>query len=125
GLNALSLPMITFAESLTLHPDLQTIELIHLPEAHTDGDLMVFFAEENVIHMGDNYVQYGWPYVDVANGGNPFGMIEAIDKVLPYVNSETKIIPGHGKLASRDEMLKFQSMLRTVTDRIQSMFNRG
>lgn len=120
-----ALPALVFNDDMTLYQNDMEIELIYITHAHTDGDVAVYFREENVIHMGDLYVQYGWPFVDMMKGGNVLGMVESLDHILSVIDGETKIIPGHGKLATRSEMIAFNDMLRTVIARVRSAKQNG
>ena len=120
-----ALPVLVFNDDMTLYQNDMEIELIYVTHAHTDGDVAVYFREENVIHMGDLYVQYGWPFVDMMKGGNVLGMVESIDHILSVIDGDTKIIPGHGKLATRSEMIAFNDMIRTVIARVRSAKQNG
>lgn len=120
-----ALPALVFNDDMTVYQNDMQIELIYITHAHTDGDVAVYFREENVIHMGDLYVQYGWPFVDMMKGGNVLGMVESLDHILSVIDGDTKIIPGHGKLATRSEMIAFNDMLRTVIARVRSAKQNG
>ncbi len=120
-----ALPVLVFNDHMTVYQNDMQIELIYITHAHTDGDVAVYFKDENVIHMGDLYVQYGWPFVDMMRGGNVLGMVESLDHMLTVIDGDTKIIPGHGKLASRSEMIAFNDMLRTVIGRVRSAKQNG
>src|SRR5262249_22212189 len=78
----------------------------------TDGDSVIFFPKSNVVHMGDDFVTYGFPFVDVQNGGSVSGLIAGVDKVLTMVPADAKIIPGHGPLSSPADVHKFVDMLK-------------
>lgn len=123
--NSAALPALVFNDDMTVYQNDMEIDLIYITHAHTDGDVAVYFKAENVIHMGDLYVQYGWPFVDMMKGGNVLGMVESLDHILSVIDGDTKIIPGHGKLATRSEMIAFNDMLRTVIARVRSAKQNG
>ena len=108
------LPKITFFDSMRFYFNAEPIELIHTGPGHTDGDAQVYFLESNVIHTGDMFVRYVLPFIDQNNGGSLDGMIEATDKLASIINDETIIIPGHGELSNRDDLLNYRDMLVTI-----------
>lgn len=114
-----ALPFITFSDSLTLNEPKEKIKVYHVKGAHTDGDSFIEFMNANIIHTGDVFVRYGFPYIDDNNGGNIYGMIEAIDMLINYSNDSTKIIPGHGPLSYKKDLISYRNMLVTVVTRIK------
>src|SRR5438128_3679470 len=96
------LPIVTFNDRATVHLNGEDIRAIHFPAGHTDGDSVIFFTQSNVIHMGDDFVTYGYPFVDVGNGGSVSGMIAGVEKVLATAPADAKFIPGHGRLSTAD-----------------------
>ncbi|HJN68912.1 MAG: MBL fold metallo-hydrolase [Candidatus Marinimicrobia bacterium] len=119
------LPKITFKESMSFHYNGETINIFHIGQAHTDGDAIVHFVESNVLHMGDVFVRYGFPFIDEPNGGNINGMIETLDKVAELANNQTQIIPGHGQVSNRKDLLDYRKMLVTIRDRIKIQVGKG
>jgi cyclase len=109
-----ALPVITFEQGATVHFNGEDIRAIHFPHGHTDGDSVIIFKEANVIHMGDDFVTYGFPFVDVASGGSVSGMISACEKVLEMAGPTVKIIPGHGPLSTPVDLRKFLEMLKST-----------
>jgi cyclase len=107
-----ALPVITFNDRATVHLNGEDIRALHLPNGHTDGDSVIFFTQSNVVHMGDDFVTYGFPFVDVASGGSVGGMITGLERVLDMVPADVKIIPGHGPLSTPAEVRKFLDMLK-------------
>jgi glyoxylase-like metal-dependent hydrolase (beta-lactamase superfamily II) len=107
-----ALPIITFNDKTTVHVNGEDIRAIHFPHGHTDGDSVIFFTQANVVHMGDDFVTYGFPFVDVKSGGSISGMIAGDEKVLGMLQPDTKIIPGHGPLSTPAELRKFIDMLK-------------
>jgi cyclase len=108
---AAALPVITFDESASVHFNGEEIQLLHVGTGHTDGDSIIFFTEANVVHMGDQYVSAGFPYVDFGSGGDLDGYIATQQAVLAKVKPDTKIIPGHGPLATVEMLREYNAML--------------
>ena len=113
------LPKITFKESMSFHYNGETINIYHIGRAHTDGDAIVHFVESNVLHMGDVFVRYVFPFIDEPNGGNINGMIKTLDKAAELANNQTQIIPGHGQVSNKKDLLDYRKMLVTIRDRIK------
>ena len=113
------LPVVTYEDAMALHLNGEDIELMHPQNAHTDGDTIVFFKEANVVHMGDIFVTYGFPFIDHNSGGSVQGMIAAVEKVKARINSDTKIIPGHGPISTPADLNTYLQMLRDTTAIIQ------
>jgi len=107
-----ALPVITFNDRATVHVNGEDIRAIHFPHGHTDGDSVIFFPQSNVVHMGDDFVTYGFPFVDVQSGGSVSGMIAGVEKVLSLTPPDVKVIPGHGPLCAPEDMRKFVQMLK-------------
>lgn len=122
---AQALPMITFARDVTFHFNGQVIHAVHVDPAHTDGDSVIFFEGANVVHMGDTYFNGFYPFVDFSTGGEPRGMVAAVDMVLARTDDETQIIPGHGPLSNRRELVAYREMLDTICDRIAAAIAEG
>ena len=120
-----ALPLITFNDKVTFHLNGQTIHAFHVNTAHTDGDTVIHFREADVIHAGDVYFNGMYPYIDTASKGSVKGMIAAVEKVLALTGEDTQIIPGHGPLSKRAELVAYAQMLKTVRDRTQAAINQG
>lgn len=115
-----ALPIITFDHDVTVHLNGEDIRALHFPAGHTDGDAIIFFfPKNNVVHMGDDFVRYGFPFVDVASGGTVQGMADACEKVAAQLPADVKVIPGHGALSNLDDVRAFAKMLRETTAVIQ------
>ena len=125
SLNLAALPVITFDEGIQFHFKKEHIEAFHVHNAHTDGDTMIYFAEGNVLHMGDTFFNGKYPYIDLNSGGSIRGYIEASKKALLIINDDTKIIPGHGPLATKKDLEIFLNMLKDVTSEIASEIKAG
>lgn len=120
-----ALPVITFDQGLTLHFNGEAIRALHFPRGHTDGDSIVFFPVSNVVHMGDTFVTYGLPFVDVASGGSLLGMIDAVEKAMAAVPADVKVIPGHGPVSTRADVLAFVAMLHDCVRLVQQAMEQG
>jgi cyclase len=114
-----ALPVITYDAGVDIYLNGEKIEVEHMSAAHTDGDSVVFFATNKVLHMGDIFVRYGFPFIDVNGGGSVQGMIAACDKALAEFPADTKVIPGHGALASMDDLRDYDKMLKDTTAAVQ------
>src|SRR5208337_3126264 len=110
-----ALPIITFADDVTVHLNGEDIRALHFPAGHTDGDSVIFFPKNNVVHMGDDFVRYGFPFIDVASGGSVQGMIDAMEKASAMLPADVKVIPGHGEISNLDDVRAFARMLRETT----------
>ncbi len=120
-----ALPVVTFTDTLTFYYNGDSITAFHVPPAHTDGDVIVWFRHANVVHMGDTFFNGRYPLVDIASGGASSGLIGAADRVLAMANADTKIIPGHGPLGDRAALQAYRTMLVTVRDRIKRAVAAG
>ncbi|HUI53001.1 MAG TPA: MBL fold metallo-hydrolase [Terriglobales bacterium] len=114
-----ALPVITFDHDVTVHLNGEDIRALHFPAGHTDGDAVIFFPKNNVVHMGDDFVRYGFPFIDVASGGSVQGMIAAMDKVSAELPADVKVIPGHGALSNLDDVRAFVKMLKETSAAVQ------
>ena len=119
------LPKITFLESMRFYYNDNVVDVIYTGPGHTDGDAQVYFRDSNVIHTGDMFVRYGLPYIDQGNGGSTDGMIDALWTIAGLIDDDTIIIPGHGQLSTRADLLEFRMMLVTIRGRIKDGIARG
>jgi cyclase len=106
-----ALPILTFDHDVTVHLNGEDIRALHFPSGHTDGDAIIFFPKSNVVHMGDDFVRYGFPFIDLASGGSVEGMIAAMQEVVPKLPPDVKVIPGHGEIANLDDVREYTKML--------------
>ena len=118
-------PVVTFNDRMNLAWTGDLIHLVHMPAAHTDGDVIVHFRDADVIHMGDIYFNGMYPLIDVDFGGNLGGMIRAVEDVLDHSRENTLFIPGHGPLSDREGLRSYAEMLRTVHERVESLVVQG
>lgn len=118
-------PLVTYGDSLALHINGQTVEVKHYPAGHTDGDSIVYFAEANVVHMGDHFFKDRFPFIDLASGGTVDGFIDNIAAALERVGDATVIVPGHGGLANREDLQRYFGMLTETRSEVKAMKARG
>lgn len=119
------LPKISFSDKMNLTFNQQQIELIHVENAHTDGDLLVHIKEANVIHTGDVFVTYGYPFIDEPNGGSIQGVIKAIDYILSISDENTLFIPGHGSISKKSDLVNYQKMLKDIFSKVEKEVKSG
>ncbi|MDA1369391.1 MAG: MBL fold metallo-hydrolase [Proteobacteria bacterium] len=115
----LALPVVTFDDDVTLHFNGEDITLIHMPAGHTDTDSVVLFEGSNVIHMGDHFFNGGFPFVDLASGGTVQGYLSNLEKALSWIAEDTAVIPGHGPLGTKADLLNFYSVIRDTSTEIR------
>ena len=120
-----ALPVVTFNDRVTLHLNGETIRAFHTPHAHTDGDSVIYFDGANVFHMGDTFFHKMYPFIDASSGGTVDGVIEAANAVLAIADEDSVIIPGHGPIATRDDLRAYRDMLATVRDSMKAMIADG
>lgn len=122
---AAALPTVTYPERISFHWNGQDVNLEHVAAAHTDGDTIVHFTNLNAFHMGDTFFNGAYPFIDVDSNGSFDGIIAAGEAVLARSNAQTRIIPGHGALASRSDLEQYVDVLKTIRARFQSLIDQG
>jgi cyclase len=120
-----AIPVVTITHGTKFHLAGQTVEVIHVPPAHTDGDLIVRFVEADIIQTGDTFFHGFYPDIDQPHGGTIDGMIAFYDTLYKMCGPHTKIIPGHGPVANRDDVREYQAMLREVRNRVAKAVAAG
>lgn len=121
-----ALPVITYADGLKLHLNGEEVRVVHVPAAHTDGDSFIYWTKSNIIHMGDLFMfGVSFPFIDVGSGGNVRGFVVAADKALALANDQTKIIPGHGAVATKADLQNHRNMVSTVITKIDAGIKAG
>ena len=120
-----ALPVVTFTRDLIFHLNSDELVVSHAPRAHTDGDSIVRFAKSNVVHMGDTFFNKLYPFIDTSSGGTVAGVLAAVDGVLKTVGDDTKIIPGHGPLASKADLKAYRDMLAAISGNIRAQIKAG
>jgi cyclase len=120
-----ALPVVTFEDGVTLWFNGEQIDVVHVPHGHTDGDAVIFFKSANVVHMGDQFFNGTFPFIDVASGGEVAGYVKNVADVLARIPADAKIISGHGALATVADLKKFQGMLIATTDLVRAEVAKG
>ena len=120
-----AIPVITISSRMEFHLAGQSVEIIHVPPAHTDGDLIVRFVEADVIQTGDTFFHGFYPDIDQPHGGTIDGMIRLYDTLYSMCGPATKIIPGHGPVANREDVREYQAMLKEVRRRVANAIAAG
>jgi glyoxylase-like metal-dependent hydrolase (beta-lactamase superfamily II) len=121
----IALPIVTFNDRLTIHVNGEDIRAIHYPAGHTDGDVVVYFTQSNVVHMGDEFFNGGFPIIDVDNGGSARGLIAAVEKVLAAIPDDAKVIPGHGPLGDKASLRAYANMLKATSAAVEKEVRSG
>ena len=121
----IALPVLTFADDITIHLNGEEVMAIPMPPAHTDGDSLIYFTTSNVLHTGDFFRAVGYPFIDLANGGTLQGTIEALAMVIGMSGPDTIIIPGHGVLSTREDVMAFRDMILDVTEKVRPLVASG
>jgi cyclase len=120
-----ALPIITFDHDVTVHLNGEDIRALHFPHGHTDGDSVIYFPKSNVVHMGDDFVTYGFPFIDLDAGGSVQGLIADIEEILPKLPPDVKLIPGHGPVSNVDDLKNFLAMVKESVAAVQSAKQAG
>ena len=121
----MALPVVTFAEGVTFFWNGDEVRVFHVPPAHTDGDSVVQFTKADVLHMGDTFVNGSFPLIDISSGGRIDGILASADRALAAATDKTRIIPGHGPLASKADLQAYRDVVKTVRDRVAKLKAEG
>jgi cyclase len=119
-----ALPIITFDHDVTVHLNGEDIRALHFPAGHTDGDSVIYFPKSNVVHMGDDFVTYGFPFIDVDSGGSIDGMISGVENAIAQLPADVKIIPGHGQVSNLDDVRAYVKMLKETRAVVQDALGK-
>ena len=119
-----ALPIITFEHDVTVHLNGEDIRALHFPAGHTDGDSVIYFPQSNVVHMGDDFVTYGFPFIDVTSGGSIDGMIDGVEKAIAQLPPDVKVIPGHGPVSNLDDVRAYVKMLKETRDVVEKALKK-
>jgi cyclase len=122
---AVALPVLTYDQSMSIHFNGEEIRVIHFPSGHTDGDSIIFFTKSNVAHLGDHFFKERFPFVDLDSGGTVQGLMKNIADVIRQFPADVKIIPGHGSLATIDDLKTYHQMLIETTEHVQKGITAG
>jgi len=122
---AAALPVITFEDKLSVHLNGEDLRAVHVPSGHTDTDVVVFFTRSNVVHMGDEFFNGIFPFIDTEGGGSVKGLIANLTKLLEQIPADAKIIPGHGPVAGPKELRAFLAMLKDTSAIVEAGIKSG
>ncbi len=120
-----ALPVLTFSEGITIHLNDDEVTTIPVPPAHTDGDSYVYFRNADVIHAGDVFRTVAFPVIDQGNGGTLDGTIDALAILAGMAGPDTRIVPGHGEVSTREDVMEFRDMVVDVKSRVAGMVAQG
>jgi glyoxylase-like metal-dependent hydrolase (beta-lactamase superfamily II) len=125
--NPAGFPVVTYGMGppVKIHMNGEVVDFIPIRAAHTGGDTNIKFEKANVLFIGDFYRNYGYPYIDIANGGSLKGMLEGLDLTMQSADVNTVIVPGHGTLIKRDDIVPYRDMILAVADKVRAMIARG
>jgi len=118
-------PAITFSDDLGIRFNGEHIMVIHVDDAHTDTDAFIYFPETDVLHMGDCYFQGRYPFIDLSSGGSIDGMIAAANTAIFLTGPDTKIIPGHGPLSNKEELIEYRDVMQSIRDKVKAAIKAG
>jgi len=121
-----ALPVMTYDHGMSFHLNGDTIDVLHTGGGHTDGDSVVYWREANVLHTGDMMMKNaGFPFVDLSSGGNVQHLLVSLDQLIAMTNNDTVIIPGHGPLATRGDLIAWRGMIATAVARVKALKDGG
>lgn len=121
-----ALPVLTFADGVTLHLNGDTLHVIHVANAHTDGDSLVHWRKANVLHMGDTFFhKVTFPFIDISSGGSIDGLIAAANHGLQLAAANTTIVPGHGPVGTRADLVAYRDMLVDIRAKVAAGIAAG
>ncbi len=120
-----ALPVVTFDDGLALHFNGDVVEVLHYPSGHTDGDSVVFFGGENVVHMGDHFFNGNFPFVDIGSGGSVAGYAANVQAILNRIDDHTLVVPGHGPLANKADLARFHRMIESTSALVAAKLGQG
>jgi glyoxylase-like metal-dependent hydrolase (beta-lactamase superfamily II) len=120
-----ALPVLTFSDPISIHLNGEQVRTIPVPPAHTDGDSFIHFVNADVLHLGDVFRTVGYPFIDTANGGTLQGLLDAVGVAIGMAGPNTKIIPGHGTVAARADLIAYRDMILDVKTRVAALVAQG
>jgi glyoxylase-like metal-dependent hydrolase (beta-lactamase superfamily II) len=118
-------PLVTFKKEIAFHLNGEDVKVFQVEPGHTDGDAVIYFQNANVIHMGDLYFEGLYPYIGIYSGGSINGMIKVINQILPMIDENTKVVPGHGPLSNKAKLKEYVSMLTAIRDNVSRLMQEG
>lgn len=121
-----ALPLVTYAQGVKLHLNDDVLNVMFLGGGHTDGDSVVFWEKANIVHMGDLYFKIpGFPYIDIRSGGSVYNAMRSLDLVISMTDAETKVIPGHGPMSDKAELVAYRAMIGEAVKRVEALREEG
>ena len=114
ALSKKGLPIITFSDNMTIYQNGDEIKIIHLDNGHTDGDSLVYFTKNNVIHVGDDFSDKAYPFIDIRGGGSIEGLISSLKMISSIINDETKVVSGHAGISNKTKVNEYVNMATDV-----------
>ena len=125
ALSEKGLPIITFSENMILYQNDEEIKITHLDNGHTDGDSVVYFTKNNIIHVGDDFSDRSYPLMDLSSGGSIDGLISSLKKILLMINKDTKVVGGHSGISNQTKVKEYLNMLIDIHNNINNMIKEG
>ncbi|MCH7815406.1 MAG: MBL fold metallo-hydrolase [Proteobacteria bacterium] len=120
-----ALPVLTYSDAITIHLNGEEIYAFSVPPAHTDGDTFIHFKGSDVVHAGDVFRTTAFPVIDTNNGGSLEGTLAALGTLIGIAGPDTKIVPGHGAVSTREDVMEFRDMVLDVKARVAPMVEQG
>ena len=121
-----ALPVVTYDRGVTFHINGDTLDVLHTGGGHTDGDSVIYWRKANVLHTGDMMMhRSGFPFVDLSSGGNVRHLLVSIDQMIAMTDANTVVIPGHGPLATRADLIAWRAMIATAVERVEALKSAG
>ena len=122
---AAALPVLTYSDAITIHLNGEEVYAFPVPPAHTDGDTFIHFKDSDVVHTGDVFRTTAFPVIDTNNGGTLKGTLEALGRLIGIAGPNTKILPGHGVVSNREDVMGFRDMVLDVSGQVEDLMARN
>ena len=120
-----ALPVLTYSDAITIHLNGEEVYAFPVPPAHTDGDTFIHFKDSDVVHTGDVFRTTAFPVIDTNNGGTLKGTLEALGRLIGIAGPNTKILPGHGVVSNREDVMGFRDMVLDVSGQVEDLMARN
>jgi glyoxylase-like metal-dependent hydrolase (beta-lactamase superfamily II) len=125
ALSEKGLPIVTFSNNITIYQNGDEVRIVHVDNGHTDGDSIVYFTKNNIIHVGDDFSDKSYPFIDISSGGSIDGLISSLETISSTINDETKVISGHTGISNKSKVNDFTNMLKDIRDQVAQMKGEG
>jgi glyoxylase-like metal-dependent hydrolase (beta-lactamase superfamily II) len=122
---AAALPVLTYSDAITIYLNGEEVYAFPVPPAHTDGDTFIHFKDSDVVHTGDVFRTTAFPVIDTNNGGTLKGTLEALGRLIGIAGPNTKILPGHGVVSNRGDVIGFRDMVLDVSGQVEELLARN